>query len=408
MTWTTLHLRVVTPLFSGEDTTETNSPIRVPSIRGVLRFWFRAVAAGHGITDLPELWKQEEMVFGSTRKPSPIALRIRRQPVPAGTSSKPSWATYHTKDGFNGAQYLLGQGLWNYKKGPTRPFVAPAQKIELDIRFSQDDVINARFMLALWAWLTYGGLGARTRRGFGQLACTNVTGDLPGQWAVADLTAPTAAKQWAELGKEALPSRFRHRAGPSWTFLDGDPGNDDPLPEFPALTPRWWTGRIMEGTCSSLDAALDLAGREWRAFRAVADPQAPITSKTSSPEWSHVIRGKNTLYPIAALGLPVGYFSRATRDREQFKATVDPFLKGEPLRRASPVWLRPIHLANGEWRVFTHVFWARLLPTDAELRIGEDGGNRDLPVPDDDTVEEAWDQWAEGRHRLPKNFFPRP
>src|SRR5689334_2157276 len=126
MAWTTLTLTVITPLFSGDDPSKStaDSPIRVPSIRGALRFWFRALAAGHGVTNLSELWDQERAVFGSTKIPAPIALRISKQPEAAGKGSKPRWAGYppptrgqQRDQAFRGAQYLLGQGLWNYKEG---------------------------------------------------------------------------------------------------------------------------------------------------------------------------------------------------------------------------------------------------------------------------------------------------
>src|SRR5206468_2585879 len=105
MTWTTLHLRTVTPLFSGEDPArqDADSLIRVPAIRGVLRYWFRAVAAGHGITNLVTLWTEEESVFGSTRSPSPIALRTRTQPTTIrADAGNPEWAVHPDPKKFHG------------------------------------------------------------------------------------------------------------------------------------------------------------------------------------------------------------------------------------------------------------------------------------------------------------------
>ncbi|GDY29091.1 type III-B CRISPR module RAMP protein Cmr1 [Gandjariella thermophila] len=416
MSWTTLHLTVVTPLFSGDDPArETGSPVRVPSIRGALRFWFRAVAAGHGVTDLKELFRQEEEVFGSTARRSRIALRVREQPLAAGRGSRPDWATYSPgrRDRFCGAQYLLGQGLWSYRDGLTRDYVHPGRTFDLDVRFGDDETVNGRFMLALWAWLTYGGLGARTRRGFGQLACARVTaGRLPGRWREADLTTTRTAGEWAALGERAVPTEIQAKSPlGDWRLLEGQPDEAEPLPEFPVLAPRWWFGRMLHGTPTSLDAALDLAGREWRAFRAVVDPGGPIGDDTRSPEWRHVIHGDETEYPIAALGLPVGYYS-AKRGRGPFKATVEPALNGAPLRRASPVWLRPVFLGRDRtgretWGVFTHAFWARLLPDGADLRM-TGSRTRDLPAPDEATVERAVQDWCDDHDRLPRNFYPRP
>ncbi|MGH8921492.1 MAG: type III-B CRISPR module RAMP protein Cmr1, partial [Actinomycetes bacterium] len=85
MSWTTLTLEVRTPLFGGDDpASDDGSPVRVPSIRGALRFWFRAVAAGHGVSDLGALWTDEQAVFGSTHRPSAIGLRVCGHPTAHG------------------------------------------------------------------------------------------------------------------------------------------------------------------------------------------------------------------------------------------------------------------------------------------------------------------------------------
>lgn len=406
MSWTTLTLQVRTPLFGGDDPArDDGTPVRVPSIRGALRFWFRAVAAGHGVPDGAELWKAEEAVFGSTGTPSAIRLRVLpEQPTASGRRSRPDWAISEERarrHGFDGAQYLLGQGLWDYQTGLRRGFVKPGLEFDLDVRFGRDEHVNARFMLALWAWLTYGGLGARTRRGFGQLVCTAVRGELPCGWTHADLLPPTDADSWAALGDCALPGSLPGRDALGWgTLLPAPPPTGAPLPEFPTLTPRWWAGSVLERRAGSLGEALHRAGLRWRWFRAAQDQddRRKPTQHTRSPEWTNVIHGVDDRYPIAAFGLPVGYFSSASG----FKATVTPELAGTPLRRASPVWLRPVLLQGGRWGVFTHLFYARLLPEGAELRI--DDGRPTLRPPED--AEEAWDRWIDGESRLPDNYFP--
>ena len=44
MSWITLRLRVTTPLFNGHD----DEPLRVSSLRGAMRYWFRALAGNQG------------------------------------------------------------------------------------------------------------------------------------------------------------------------------------------------------------------------------------------------------------------------------------------------------------------------------------------------------------------------
>lgn len=413
MSWVNVTLQVRTPLFGGDDpASDSGTPIRVPSIRGALRFWFRALAAGHGgVPTLTELWAAEQAVFGSTDSPSPIRLRVAGQPVVSGRGSKPGWAISEERarrPGFDGAQYLLGQGLWDYRQGLRRGCVEPGAKFTLGIRFSDDEQVNAQFMLALWAWLTYGGLGARTRRGFGQLVCTAVDGagdgGLPGGWTHDHLRPPADAADWADLGDCAVPGSLPGRAALGWGDpLPGPPPEGEPLPEFPTLAPRWWAGCLLDKQSGSLGEALHRAGLRWRQFRAVDDSRKPSQS-TRSPEWTHVIHGADERYPLAAFGLPVGYFSRS--QGTEFKATVTPDLDGVPLRRASPVWLRPVQLSGGRWGVFTHVFYARLLPAGAELRI-TGGTTRTLPEPLGPDVEEAWDRWLGDEPRLSDDYYRR-
>ncbi|MGQ0776552.1 MAG: type III-B CRISPR module RAMP protein Cmr1 [Pseudonocardiales bacterium] len=412
MSWTRLTLEVRTPLFGGEDPTGNDgSPARVPAIRGALRFWFRALAAGHGVTDLAELWKAEEAVFGSTNKPSVIGLRVLKQPTMGGRGTKPGWATTERRD-FDGAQYLLGQGLWDYgtglRRGVVEPDVKPNAEFFLDLRFSRDDQVNARFMLALWAWLTYGGLGARTRRGFGQFVCTGVRDELPCGWTLNHLLPPADVDDWQALGRCAVPDTLPGRDALGW----GGPLPEDApvaeLSEFPALAPHWWTGFMLDEEADSLGAVLHLAGLRWRRFRAAdgsdyLEPEKKPGPSTRSPEWTNVIHGADQRYPVAALGLPVGYFSQS--QGRKFTATVTPHLGQEKLRRASPVWLRPVRLRDGRWGVFTHVFFAQLLPLEAELRI-TGSVTRTLPSPPVDDIRDVWDCWISGEPRLPNRYFP--
>src|SRR5580692_7305259 len=86
--WVTLRLQVTTPLFNGgadpdsraDLRPEPEAGVRVASLRGVMRYWFRALA-GCGIgPDLRLLAELESRVFGSAEYPSPLVMRIPSQP----------------------------------------------------------------------------------------------------------------------------------------------------------------------------------------------------------------------------------------------------------------------------------------------------------------------------------------
>lgn len=393
MTWTTFHLTVDTPLFSGDDL-DTPSPglVRVPSLRGTLRFWFRAIAAGHGVTDLDTLARDETAVFGNAGTPSRIRLRIDRQPEEAGKNAKPTWT------GVRGVSYLLGQGLWSYKTGLTRPHVPAGKTVEVKVAFSGDPLVDSRFLLSLWALLAYGGLGARTRRGFGRLRCTKITGALPDGWTPVDL----CTHDWASLTSDPLPARLRRTVDQGWPTYVVDSA-DDEFPEIPTLAPRWWGGALLGYSGQSFDKALGPAGQSWRSFRLGKYPDQEPHRDDKSPEWLRAIFGGDDRYPIAALGLPVNYYSSTSKTAVDVQPTSS---TGETIRRASPVWLAPVLLPSGRWDVFTHVFFARLLPADATLGATRKV-TKDFRIPSEKMMENAWDRWLYQERRIDPDFYSK-
>lgn len=403
--WVTFHLRTMTPLFSGDDPTSppVDSPIRVPSIRGVLRYWFRAVAAAHGVTAPQDLWKAEEAVFGSTNKPSAIALRLSGPLPRSNPSPAPDWAAKSQHPPFRGAEYLLGQGLWD-RDHLKRGFVAARKDFCLDVRFSGIAETDTRFMLSLWAWLTYGGLGARTRRGFGQLTCRKIVGDLPGGWMSDHFPMIRTADEWQTLTSQPIPPPIAALVDAEWSDRPQDP--DASLPRIPTLSSRWWKASLRTETYQGLAETLDAGGYALRRFRLVGNPATiPIVS---SPEWREVISsGNHQALPIAALGLPVGYHRPRTDHDEAFNTTVQPTRNTtqEMLRRASPLWLRPVRVDDKHWKLFTFVFWSELLPNDVELKLTGDAADRAVEKPTLAQIEHAWTQWISGKSRLPTNFY---
>lgn len=80
MSWITLRLRVTTPLFNGHD----DESLRVSSLRGAMRYWFRALAGTKVGPSIRTLRRLEDEVFGSTTNPSPVRMRLGKLPKPAG------------------------------------------------------------------------------------------------------------------------------------------------------------------------------------------------------------------------------------------------------------------------------------------------------------------------------------
>ena len=70
-----LTCEVVTPLFcAGAD--QQRPEIRPPSIRGAMRFWWRALHGAAVGNDIKALQQQESAVFGATEQASKVMVRV--------------------------------------------------------------------------------------------------------------------------------------------------------------------------------------------------------------------------------------------------------------------------------------------------------------------------------------------
>jgi CRISPR-associated protein Cmr1 len=153
----TVTLETVTPLFLGGAEPRDKPPeLRPPAVRGALRYWLRAVLGGViGDKNLEGLRRLESAVFGSTDYGSPIHIRLRGLTSLQSSSEK---ILSHKEEKSAGQRRAFGAG----------------QKIELlmsQLR-SDDDTVWRSACSALNLALTFGGIGLRSRRGYGTLRIT--------------------------------------------------------------------------------------------------------------------------------------------------------------------------------------------------------------------------------------------
>ncbi len=145
-------LKVVTPLFlgnGGEKEGDIPSELRPPSIKGVLRFWHRAVG--------PDNLETEAEYFGSIKGQSSFLLQVRKLP---NQEAIEDW-----KNEFS----YLGYGL--KQKGCCRKYIKSGEKLELCLIFRSDATPEAQeAVLRSFRLLNlFGGLGSRCRRGIGSV-----------------------------------------------------------------------------------------------------------------------------------------------------------------------------------------------------------------------------------------------
>lgn len=170
---TTSHqYEVITPIFGGGAVAGKHdevTQVRGAEIRGQLRFWWRATRGGAFNGDLKEMKKREEEIWGAAstkNNPAPSQVQIEVKVDSPGNDEKVYESRTKPVEKWKGIAYaafpladLLANSLGTVKVG-----VKFTLKLAYSARFQED--VEA----ALWAWEMFGGVGGRTRRGFGAVA----------------------------------------------------------------------------------------------------------------------------------------------------------------------------------------------------------------------------------------------
>ncbi|WP_263363787.1 type III-B CRISPR module RAMP protein Cmr1 [Nocardiopsis quinghaiensis] len=373
-----------TPLFCGEGD-PTSAQVRVSSIRGGMHFWLRAMAGVFAKNNPNALRRIENHVLGSTDAASPIRLRIPEQPA-YSTEAFPDFMPRDARNPYNKwIGYLLGPGLtsWEPKdearrlKGAvkiTRAFVPPGEEFDLRIKLvGKDHDAQTVALGALWMSLVFGGIGARTRRGFGGVRIVGVDGPGLAGWDPDSLLTP--GLDFYERTKNLWFAG--DAAGPTMASLKkvadkveaGPFDSSTTTPSFPVLSKaNTLAGVTGGGVFDDWPDVLRFGGEELRHFRASEQtPEVKYHPKIKTREWLDVVHDNDREdFDIGGLGLPLVFKKdiEVHADSGEGEDT-------EKLRRASPLWLRAV--GEGEhWRLFSFAFLNEFLPeeTDVHLWIG--------------------------------------
>lgn len=180
MTVITATYRIVTPMFLG-DADQRATSLRPPSVKGALRFWWRALSWGRcldqarSVSDaLKLLHRDEAYLFGSAADEassgqSRFLLDVQYAGAPVESSRLPCAGPGH--------QYLLGQGLYHFNRGYLRSALEPGElRLRLLFRARTESRHIASVARALLVLGLLGGLGSRGRKGFGSLAIQSLEG----------------------------------------------------------------------------------------------------------------------------------------------------------------------------------------------------------------------------------------
>ncbi|MCA9994817.1 MAG: type III-B CRISPR module RAMP protein Cmr1 [Anaerolineales bacterium] len=358
----TRHYELITPLFGGGATTnvvDQANPVRGTAIRGHLRFWWRATCAGQfGKAGLADMKKAEDKIWGTAAKdpkpanlPRPVQLAI--QIITPGSPIEPFTHQPNKKGQLKPSA--------NEKSGVPAYAAFPLQRTDEEIKakknpYSVQQGITFTLTLnfpqeyrkdvetTLWAWETFGGIGARTRRGFGALYCTAIHEN------GRAMPMPTIACDAIAI-KKNLKEQLQTISG-----------------EWPEHVPHLSSTMFIEITATNGDAlhAWDWIIGQLRAFRQSREgseygpthwPEANAVRKAAGKPVSSKSPHIGTKFPRAQLGLPIIFHFPQERNFD------DATLTGlEKDRMASKLILRPLSCGQNKAVALAAVLAGPTLP----------------------------------------------
>lgn len=169
----TFDCEVITPMFlAGAD--GATPEIRASSIKGALRFWWRAM---HGNLDIDDLRKKETAVFGgggATGRRSSISLRIKNVKNLDVSTGLPNGELTRVHYGAKSIDVdvlkYLAYGAYD------RPFINTGQLFSVVFQHDKSIDTEKNIVLPFYLMSLFGGLGAKSRNGFGRFKINKIDG----------------------------------------------------------------------------------------------------------------------------------------------------------------------------------------------------------------------------------------
>jgi CRISPR-associated protein Cmr1 len=151
--------------------------LRPASIKGALRFWWRAM---HGHLKLEELKKKEDAIFGSASNDGTKSkLTIRVLGTQPSLSAVP--LPYRRKETYGGKYKInildyMAYGMVQYDNNQrrnilVRNYIGTGEIFNLKLTLNSD--LSAEILKAFYLLSEFGGLGAKSRNGYGSFKVIN-------------------------------------------------------------------------------------------------------------------------------------------------------------------------------------------------------------------------------------------
>lgn len=380
------HYKIATPMFlGGEDQKVDNTQFRNASFKGALRFWWRALNWGAALKDagnqqagaLTLLHEREGKLFGlasdsDNSRQSCVQIQSELHGATVAQTNLPN----HT--------YLLGMGLYKHNKGLLRDYLQGGNltiRLTFKLQTKEEDIASVQQAAITLGLL--GGLGSRSRRGFGSLALQKI--ERPGQ-PVREFTTIENITDFIQSLDFSAPSNAPLSAFTQGTRID------------------------VSATASKEMDALKKIGDELQMYRSYGrNGQVTLFEESGKknfvaalqkfPEDHHNVRAAiqgsrlQQLPKRAVFGLPHNYFFSSLDGENSLDLTAqNPERSGKKTdgRRASPLLVHVHPLQNGQFIAIQTLLSEVFLPQGIGLsaKVGRPmSEKRPVPAPQDTTVD---------------------
>ena len=348
-------LEVTTPMaLAGAD--QQRAELRPNTFKNMLRWWWRA---GHGRLNRPK----EARLFGDveTEEASGRASSFRLRLYPPGNLD--ARTRLFIQDNYSNLEGL--QYLGHYLDAPSsdpRSVIKPGTEFGMKIIFSDwfDKNHRRELWASLWLLVWFGGLGARTRRGFGGLRVVD-----------ADSTGKLDLVPGAESSSE-LHTFLQENLRVAREWLNAPSAEEDVSPpECTAIAPGWTEIFVHEEPEHSAATALNKSGEDLKEFR---DGRSEAYEQTK--EFLQRGHPPNTV-DRASFGLPIEFYHADVRGGETATVTGE-----KHNRRASPLFVGACPLNDGSFARVYVIMKARLLEEGEGLTVKSNRKQVQTPPPD--------------------------
>jgi CRISPR-associated protein Cmr1 len=356
-----LELTTVTPAFIGTSDPDKRAEWTAKSVRGQLRWWLRAVLGGELGGRQDKVREVEEAIFGSTKQRSAVRIMVRPVEEPYASGYAEGQSLNHTKLASDwGNTSAAVHSRLELKSGASNPIgylgfgpivknrylrarIPPGKPLRLLVQWSGSTSHVESLRKALWCWVNLGGIGGRSRRGFGSLVCNRiVTGTQRLIEPVETFKAfEEALKHHLEIAKTASPVA-------TWSH-------------FTSATQIY----ISTKSFGNWEDTLMAAGAWLIAFRrryGRSDDERGPTVQNRDYVWyksNPVVAGKVPDRAGFGLPLPFGQGDLVATWRDE---------RGASRRRASPLLIHVARFGSEHRLVFTHMP-AQLIPNNAQIHF---------------------------------------